>query len=245
MLATTAAFLILALATSTVHAHASFFPAVATPGGYLVTGARVPHGCEGNPTLNVTILIPDSVTSVKPRAVPGWNMTIAYRTLDKPLTGEQGPITTAVSNVTWFNGNLSDAMLEEFQLNLRLPKLADGSKVYIPVLQFCANNTENRWEQVPQAGSNASLAYPAPAITLNANNTLLRADQLFAAAGIDLSALRAIAGVSLPTTTGAVASATQAAATQTVTTKNAAGRGFGGAVPAVAIAAVAAVMSLL
>ena len=132
---------------------------------------RVPHGCNATNTLSVNVQIPKGVTAVKPRRTPGWKMTINTRKLDTPVTAESGIVRdTEVDSVEWAEGNLPDAEYEDFGLSVKLPfPLADGSKLYFPVIQRCVVGFNN-WTDIPVG--DAKPRWPAASVTIFANNTL-------------------------------------------------------------------------
>lgn len=139
----------LLLATSNVEAHVTANPSVGVSGSYFQTNFRVPHGCDGNATDLVIIEIPKNVTSVKPRATYPWNTTINMVPLDVPITTPTGTVNTTIGSITWSNGNLPDAMYEDFGLQFKLPKTT--GPLYWSVYQHCVNGAWNNWTSVPDA----------------------------------------------------------------------------------------------
>ncbi|KAJ3285415.1 hypothetical protein HK104_009509 [Borealophlyctis nickersoniae] len=165
-----------ALFASNAHAHATIQPPVGIPGSTVATALRVPHGCNGTATNNVTLTIPDNVTSVKPRAVAGWTLSITTRPLVPPVQSESGAmLNTTVDTITWSGGNLPDAWYEDFSFQFKAPTGADGTVIYFPVFQQCVEGSYN-WSAIPSGPNAAVTGSPAPKFTLMTNGTMLKAN---------------------------------------------------------------------
>ncbi|KAJ3082299.1 hypothetical protein HK102_001803 [Quaeritorhiza haematococci] len=173
---TTLAFVATALISlaglQSVDAHASVNPPVAIPGSYSAHSIRIGHGCGKSPTNNVTVVIPEGVSSVKPRQITGWTINITKKPLNPPIQTEGRTINETVDTVSWFGGNLADEYYEDFGLSLRLPPGDDGTKLWFKVYQMCLNGS-NPWIEIPEAGK-ASPDFPAAALTLMKNGTMAK-----------------------------------------------------------------------
>lgn len=156
----------LALTTSTATAHVTLetreYPAASTAKLVL----KVPHGCEGSPTVSIRVRIPDNVLNVKPQPKPGWQLTTTKGKLATPIKGEHGEtITESVREVQWSGGRLEDAYYDEFVFRGQLPDQA-GATLYIPVVQECEKGV-NRWIETPEAGkTRRDYKTPAPELRL-------------------------------------------------------------------------------
>lgn len=74
-----------------------------------------------------------------------------------------------MTQIAWSGGNLPDAYYDEFVFVGQVDAtLAAAGTIYFPVVQTCANG-ENRWVEVPVAGSQARLAAPAPLLRILAS----------------------------------------------------------------------------
>ena len=120
---------------------------------------RVPHGCEGSPTLRLRMRIPRAVASVAPQPKEGW--TVAQ-------TGEG-----AAREVIW-SGNLPDKQTGEFSFALTLEAtMKAGDTIHFPVVQECAKGV-SRWidikgaqaHEAPGEDRHDDGVSPAPAIKL-------------------------------------------------------------------------------
>jgi uncharacterized protein YcnI len=136
--------------------------------GFPILEFVVPHGCDGSPTTSLTVQVPESVPSVTPEAVPGWDVSTKEGPKDEvELFGET--ITKGVSEVTWTATGepLADDQLLRFGAEAKLPA-TEGETVYFPTIQKCEKG-QTRWIQIPAEGeSSEELEEPAPAVTLTA-----------------------------------------------------------------------------
>src|SRR5690606_9276508 len=131
----------------------------ARPGSYAKLTFRVPHGCEGEATTGITVLIPDGVLSVKPQVNPGWEISIRKKKLKKPVRLHGKAVLEGVSEVSWSGGPLPDEHMDEFGVGMKLPE-TPGALIAFPVIQRCKSKT-TRWEMVPKPGQDAhSLSFP-------------------------------------------------------------------------------------
>lgn len=183
-----------ALAPASVLGHASCNPSVAAPNSYFKTDIRIGHGCDGSTVTGVTVVIPDGVTSVKPRSVAGWQVNMTTRPLEPPVVSHGKTINTTIDTISWSGGNLLDTFFEDFGVSMKLPNKDDGSILYFNVTQTCVNGSIS-WDQIPQAGSNATLEYPAAKVVLRKNNTLLNAADIGTTTANSKSAAVSINGV--------------------------------------------------
>lgn len=127
---------------------------------------RVPHGCEGSPTVRLRVQLPHGVTGVKPQPKPGWEVATVMGKLAEPYTDSHGnTITEGVREVAWSGGRLLDAHYDEFVMQGRLPDKAE-TKLYFPVVQECEQGV-HRWIELPEPGKSADdYKEPAPQLTL-------------------------------------------------------------------------------
>jgi uncharacterized protein YcnI len=165
--AVTAALAALAV-PATAHGHVFVEQSEQPADAYPILEFVVPHGCDGSPTTSVTVQIPESVPSVTPEAVPGWEVSTKEGPKDEvELFGET--ITEGVSEVTWTARDepLADDQLLRFGAEMKLPA-TEGETVYFPTIQRCEKG-ETRWIQIPAEGeTEEDLDTPAPAVTLTA-----------------------------------------------------------------------------
>ncbi|TNE65099.1 MAG: DUF1775 domain-containing protein [Alphaproteobacteria bacterium] len=146
-------------------AHVVFATPEAAPGAYYFGELRVGHGCEGLATTAVTVEIPEGIYSAKPQPKAGWTVEIIRESLPEPLAGSHGKVMTdRVARLRWSGGPLSDDMVDQFGLMLKLPDVS--GPLYFPVTQTC-DGGQTDWTMIPAKGQAwGALKHPAPVLTL-------------------------------------------------------------------------------
>lgn len=128
----------------------------------------VPHGCEGAPTTEVSVEIPEGVIGVKPMPKPGWKLTVEKGPYARSYNFYHGEKKSeGVKKVTWSGGELPDEFFDQFVFSSFIAgELPAGGKVAFPVTQKCAKG-EMRWSEVAAPGVDPhSLEHPAPQLLL-------------------------------------------------------------------------------
>ncbi|MBM3650836.1 MAG: YcnI family protein [Alphaproteobacteria bacterium] len=163
--ATVLAALPLLACASAASAHATLETKQAPADSYHKAVLRVPHGCEGSPTLKVRIQVPDGVSGVKPQPKPEWVLQTTIGKLATPYDDGHGKmITEGVTEVSW-TGRLLDEHYDEFVMRVKLPN-KPGEKLYFKAIQECEKGV-HRWIEIPAAGkSGDDYKEPAPQLTL-------------------------------------------------------------------------------
>ncbi|AYY14612.1 DUF1775 domain-containing protein [Actinobacteria bacterium YIM 96077] len=138
-------------------AHVTVSPEETTAGSYELLTFSVPHGCEGSPTTEVAIDIPEEVKSVTPSVNPNWDVEV----LDadgEPVEG--GPVDRVVYTArTPLPGDLRDA----FEISALMPEEPVDALAF-PVLQDCEEG-ETAWDQIADEGEDPhELDAPAPVV---------------------------------------------------------------------------------
>jgi periplasmic copper chaperone A len=146
-------------------AHVTLATGEAPAGGFYKAVLRVPHGCDGSPTVGLRVQIPEGVIETKPMPKPGWKIAMVVKPLDPPFVDDGIKITTQVREIDWSVGSLADDFYDEFAFRARLPS-RPGATLYFPVIQICAKGEES-WIQIPAQGQSADdLDNPAPGVKL-------------------------------------------------------------------------------
>jgi uncharacterized protein YcnI len=130
-------------------AHIDPDPAEAQAGSRLTVGFTVEHGCEGSPTVQLDMRLPDGVADPATESVDGWDGSV------ETIDGE--------TIVTFAGGPLADDVEGTFSVTMTLPPTPDAT-VYFPFVQRCEVG-EIRWIQIPSEPGD-ELDEPAPAMTL-------------------------------------------------------------------------------
>jgi uncharacterized protein YcnI len=151
------------LACSTAYAHVTAQPGEAYAGTVNEIRLRVPHGCEGSPTIALRVKMPDDVVSAKPEFKAGWTVRIKTRALAQPRRTEHGTQATAVDEIEWRGGPLPDTMYMDFTILVALPAAA-APTLYLPVVQECEKGV-SRWIDLPASDKPGErLEHPAPSV---------------------------------------------------------------------------------
>lgn len=165
----TAALGIVALSAGAASAHVSVSPNTTAAGGYAVLTFSVPHGCEGSPTKEVAIALPDDIVSVTPTVNPGWTIKKVTEQLADPIKDDDGnEITERTSQVVYTARTpLEDGYRDTMELSLQLPD-EEGKSLSFPVIQTCVKG-QTAWNETAADGQDPeTLEHPAPAFTITA-----------------------------------------------------------------------------
>jgi uncharacterized protein YcnI len=149
-----------------VLAHATLEVGEAHLGSTYKAVLRVPHGCEGSPTLKVRVQIPEGVIGVKPMPKAGWTLETVKGDYAGSYTMWGEPVTSGVKEITW-TGRLLDEHYDEFVFRAYLSEqLPANSMLYFPTVQECEHGVE-RWIEIPAEGkSEDDYEFPAPGLKL-------------------------------------------------------------------------------
>lgn len=162
-----AGLLLAAVAAPPALAHVTLERGETAPGSYKAV-LRVPHGCGREPTTGLTVTIPEGVHSVKPQPKPGWTLATTVRPYQRAYVNHGREVREGVQEIRWSGGSLPNEHYDEFVFVGQVDaSLAGSGRIFFPVVQTCANG-ENRWVEVPAAGSQARLASPAPVLRIAA-----------------------------------------------------------------------------
>jgi uncharacterized protein YcnI len=129
---------------------------------------RVPHGCDGAPTIALRVRVPEGMIAVKPMPKPGWKIETVSGKYPKTYSYFHGAkLTEGVVEVSFSGGSLPDAYYDEFVFTGFIAgDLEPGTVLYFPVVQECEKGV-HRWIEIPAAGkSSGDYPEPAPALKL-------------------------------------------------------------------------------
>jgi hypothetical protein len=157
--------------SSPVLAHVTFENAQTTPNSTYKATLRIPHGCDGKPTLKVRVRIPEGIVAVKPMPKAGWKLETAKGAYVRAYEVHGEAVSEGVTDIVW-SGSLDDGHYDEFVFQARFTDTYQpGATVYFPVVQECDGAVEE-WSQVPAAGEDPhSLKSPAPGVRIVASAT--------------------------------------------------------------------------
>jgi uncharacterized protein YcnI len=148
-------------------AHVTLDPTSAPRGaGDVVLTFRVPNELPGATTVGLRVQFPTDhpIAVVSPLSTPGWNVTMDFKQLDRPIKTDDGTFTTVVSEVDWFGGSIPIGQFGEFTVLAQgLPD--DTGQLVFRALQRYSNGRTVAWIEVPTTG-NPEPQNPAPVLTL-------------------------------------------------------------------------------
>ena len=150
-------------------AHVTIEASTTVAGAFTVLTVSVPHGCDGSPTTEVAIQIPEGINDVTPTRNPLWQADKEVEQLDPPVTdGDGNEVTERVATVVYTAQTpLPDGYRDTFELSLQLPEEV-GTTLVFPTIQTCEDG-EAAWIEVPAGGqSEDDLELPAPSVTVTA-----------------------------------------------------------------------------
>ncbi len=108
-----------------------------TPGSTFLIHFQVTSGCDGLPTNELEVTVPENVTNPTPEAMPGWELFVGVPANDEDQ-GAEPDDEGALTVVLWSDGSLDDGQLLEFGLRARFPDEQDAV-IEFPVVQRCGD----------------------------------------------------------------------------------------------------------
>jgi len=154
-------------ASAPAFAHVTLETQEAPVGAVYKAVLRVPHGCEGSPTVKIRVQIPEGVIAVKPMPKPGWTLETVKGKYAASYDYYGTPTSEGVKEVVWSGGRLPDEFYDEFVFRGTLTAgLTPGAHLYFPVVQECETGVD-RWIEIPAEGKNSDdYETPAPGLKL-------------------------------------------------------------------------------
>jgi uncharacterized protein YcnI len=139
----------------------------ATRGGYGVLTFRVPTESATASTTELTVTLPSDhpIASVSVQPVAGWTATVTTATLAKPITTDDGQVTTYASRVDWKADAAAAIKPGQFQeFAIAAGPLPDVASLALPATQRYSDGTVVEWNQL--ATGSAEPEHPAPVLTI-------------------------------------------------------------------------------
>ena len=157
---------LLALA-GTASAHVTTNPKTAAQGGYATIDFTMPSEEDDASTVSLQVSFPTDhpVASVSVQPVPGWTVKVDTTKLATPITTDDGPVTEAVSAVTW-TGKLDPGQFQQFPVSMG-PLPTDTDALVFKAVQTYSNGDVVRWID-PTTPGGPEPEHPAPTLTLTA-----------------------------------------------------------------------------
>ncbi len=150
-------------------AHVTVNPREAPQGGFAKLAFRVPNERDNASTTQLEVAFPSEppIPSVRVKPHPGWTYLIDRQPLPTPIQAEGGPITHAVTKITWTASGPPSAIkpdeFDEFEVSLRLPE--DVDQVVFPAIQTYSSGERVGWIELATPGAEEP-EHPAPVLRL-------------------------------------------------------------------------------
>ncbi len=141
-------------------AHVTLNPSEAPADSFSRFAVRVPTERD-NPTVKITLQIPDGLTFVGFQPKPGWKRTVTMVKLPAPVTVEGEQVTERIGSVTWSGGKIGPGEFDEFGMSAHVPN-EPGTELVFPAIQTYSNGEVVRWIGAADGDD------PAPRVTLEA-----------------------------------------------------------------------------
>ena len=160
--------------TGTAAAHVVTTPGSAAQGSFADISFQVPDEEDTATTTKVEVAFPADhpIASVDVKALPGWHVTVAHTKLTTPLESDDGPVTEAVSRITWSGGSIAPGTFEDFTVSLG-PLPTNTDRLVFKAIQTYSNGDVVRWIDTSTPGG-AEPEHPAPTLRLLSADPVVR-----------------------------------------------------------------------
>jgi uncharacterized protein YcnI len=167
--ALTAAALLTAATSAFAHVTVHSPDAVAGATDATIT-FRVPNEEANAQTTAIQVIFPTDhpLIGVLVKQHPGWTAEVQTTKLPSPVQTDDGPVSDAVSQITWTGGTITGDNYDDFDISAgQLPK--DVTDLTFKAIQTYSNHDVVRWIDIPAPGG-PEPEHPAPMLHLTAAN---------------------------------------------------------------------------
>ncbi len=162
----------LTLVAAAAHAHATFEVDSTPTEETFKAVLQLPHGCDGKPTTEVQVKLPEGFVFAKPQPKPGWELEIIKGDYDKTYDNHGTKVSSGPVEIRWKGGNLPDEYYDTFVIRGKVSGFDKETVLTFPTTQLCGSEAKVVWDQVPAAGEDAhALEHPAPTVTVTLSST--------------------------------------------------------------------------
>jgi uncharacterized protein YcnI len=158
-------------------AHVTVQPTTAAAGTETTFTFRVPTESASASTTRIVVVLPTSnpLPAVLVEPVPGWRCSLEHRALASPVRTDDGPLTNAVSRITWTAIGRANAIAPgQFrEFTIAAGPIPTGHRLVFKALQYYSDGTVVRWIDPPGPGGEA--AHPAPVVVIGRGDDAARA----------------------------------------------------------------------
>ncbi len=146
--------------------HVTIDPAQAPGGGEGTFVIHVPDESDTAATVAVEVYLPTGrpLTTARPAPVPGWHVAITQARLPRPVTTDDGTVTTAPTKITWSGGRIPHGQYQDF--GIQLGPLPVTGTIVLKAVQTYSDGTAVRWIDPPPPAGGPEPDHPAPVVTL-------------------------------------------------------------------------------
>src|SRR3954453_6737104 len=150
-------------------AHVTVSSASAAKGGFSAMTFRVPTEKDDASTTKVQVAFPTDtpLASVSVKPVPGWTYQVTKSKLATPISSDDGPITDAVSQITWTASSPATAVKpgEYQEFGVSAGPLPTSTAISFKALQTYSDGSVVRWIDTQTPGD-PEAEHPAPTLSL-------------------------------------------------------------------------------
>lgn len=153
--------------TTAVLAHATFANQPVKVGSYVAATLQVPHGCDGKPTNEVQIKLPEGFISAKPMPKAGWDVEIIAGDYQSSYDNHGKQVKSGPVEIRYKNGELPDNFYDTFVVYGKVAAGDPATGLAFPTVQLCGTDAKVAWDQIPAPGQDPhDLDGPAPILKL-------------------------------------------------------------------------------
>lgn len=151
-------------------AHVSFANPTVSAEKTTVVSLQVPHGCDGQSTNEVRILLPEGFVFAKPQPKPGWQLEIIKGDYAHAYDDHGTKVTSGPKEIRWKGGDLPDAFYDTFNIQGKIAGVEAGKRLAFATVQVCGDRTAS-WTDVAEDGADPhSLKSPAPTLLVGSGD---------------------------------------------------------------------------
>lgn len=157
-------------AAGVASAHVTFLGQDAPQESTILATLQVPHGCDGKPTNEVRVKLPEGFVFAKPQPKAGWELEVIKGDYAKSYDNHGTAVKSGAIEIRWKGGNLSDDFYDTFVIQGKVSGVDAGTSLAFPVTQLCGEAVE-AWDQIAKDGDDPhKLKSPAPVLKVVAGS---------------------------------------------------------------------------
>ncbi|HWD14647.1 DUF1775 domain-containing protein [Pseudochrobactrum sp. sp1633] len=157
-------------ATGLAQAHVSLETAQAAAGSGYKAVLKIPHGCEGAATTQVSIKIPEGFIAAQPQVKAGWEIETVKSDYQHSYKVHGKDVKNGVTEIIWKGGKLPGDFYDEFAVVGKLASFDKDTTLSFPTVQTCENDKTENWTDIATEGQNPhDLKNPAPQLLVSAS----------------------------------------------------------------------------